>query len=778
MQKFRIFFISPRAKLALVALILALVTSGFILSKPPLLEDTNFSRTVFDRNGKLLRLTLSQDEKYRLFIPLSHISPSLRDAVLLQEDQYFYSHIGMNPVSLARAFWQSYIAGGRKVGASTITMQLARLKYRINSRTIPGKLWQIARALQLEVHYSKDELLEAYLNLAPYGYNIEGAGAASFIYFRKKPSDLTLPEAITLAVIPQNPTKRRPEPKNPTKPLLLEARNILYQRWLERYPGSSNQKIFFTLPLVTYGIRDLPFSAPHLVHHLLRKHPTYKQIYATIELETQTLLEGILQKYVEDQQAIGINNASAILVDTTTMQVITSIGSANFHDPSIHGQVDGTRASRSPGSTLKPFIYALALDQGIIHPLSILGDAPTNFGSYSPDNFDKDFRGPISAHDALRFSRNIPAIKLASQLHTPTLYEFFKQAGIQKLHPKDDYGLSLVLGSAGITPYELATLYAMLANDGILRPLILELTTKDPVTEKRLLGAEASFMTLDILKDTPQPHTSASALNVYWKTGTSNGFHDAWTAGIFGRYALVVWTGNFNGASNPALVGIRSAAPLFFALVDAIHEQKPQHDILQVKADKLHLRKIDVCATTGDFSLEDCPAIATTWFIPGISPIHSHDVYRKVLVNLKTGKQACRFETDTTEYRTFEVWPSDIQNALKKAGIHKHPLPDLEEYCNTGLTNGTGKKPSITSPQRTIGYHVQMNASIDEAIPLNATSDSGAKTLHWFINQRYIGKSLPGEALLWHPKPGHFQIQVVDDNGRSDTTNIAVSLGQ
>lgn len=753
----------------------------FLAWKPPLLNHVSFSHAVFDRNGALLRLTLSRDEKYRLFVPLQDISPSLRDAVLLHEDQYFYSHTGFNPISLSRAFVQSYFTRGRKIGASTITMQLARIKNGIPSHRVIGKLLQIARALQLELHYSKDELLEAYLNLVPYGYNIEGVGAASFIYLQKKPNELTLPESITLAVIPQNPTKRRPERNNPSKPVLIEARNRLFQRWLADHPESADQKPFFTLPLATYGIENLPFKAPHLVINLLSKYKASEQIRSTINLDRQAMLEEILRKYVEDNREVGINNASAMLIDTQTMEVRASIGSADFFNKPISGQVDGTRAKRSPGSALKPFIYALAFDQGLIHPLSMLSDAPTHFGSYSPDNFDKDFRGPIPARDALRLSRNIPAMKLAAELHSPDLYTFFNQAGITGLRSKNNYGLSLVLGSAEFTMRELAELYAMIANNGVKRSLVFRVGDVKENKEneaQQLLSAEASFMTLDALRDTQRPHTSSSGHNVYWKTGTSNGYHDAWTAGIFGHYVLIVWVGNFNGKNNPAFVGVRSAAPLFFQMVDAVNAIEPQKEWIAIKSTQLNLRKLDVCATTGDLSSEGCPAQASTWFIPGVSPIHRHDVYRKILVNTTTGKRACHFEAGVTEYRMFEVWPSDLRQTLQKAGINKFALPPREQNCASAYAETSGQAPIITSPQASVEYHARLQDTGSEAVLLNATSDGEVQTLHWFIDDRYFGKSQPGEGLQWYPQPGRHRVRVIDDQGRSANTNMLVSLVQ
>ena len=647
----------------------------FLACKPPILDNIGYSRVVFDRHGQLLRLTLSADQKYRLFTPLKDISPQLREAVLLREDKYFYAHIGINPVSLIRAFLHTYIIGGRKIGASTISMQLARMAYGINSRHVTGKLLQILRALQLEAHYSKDELLEAYLNRASYGYNIEGVGAASTIYFHVSPQNLTLPEAMTLAVIPQSPTRRRPDRNSPVKPLLIEARNRLFNRWIETHPADSLQKPFFALPLACYGIADLPCELPQLTHELLSKYRHRAQITASVDLDTQQLLTGILRKYVDDRRESGIRNASALLVDTQTMNVMACIGSADFMNRSISGRVDGTKAKRSPGSTLKPFIYALALDQGLIHPLSILGDVPVNFGSYAPDNFDRDFRGLISARDALRLSRNIPAIRIASKLHAPDLYDFLKKAGIAGLRDKSSYGLSLVLGGAEVTERELAELYAMLANDGVLRPLVFQLTEAESISGKPLLSPEASFITLEMLADKPRAYTSAHDPIVYWKTGTSNGFHDAWTAGIFGQYALVVWIGNFNGMNNPALIGGRVAAPLFFAMVDAVNEKESNRELIAKRPQQHHLRlrKVDVCATTGDLLAENCPVHDSTWFIPGVSPIHNHNVYRKILVDLRTGERACYYQAGITATAPSKFGRAICCRRCKKQEFKKNP---------------------------------------------------------------------------------------------------------
>lgn len=744
----------------------------FLLQKPVLLADVDYSRAVFDRNGKLLQLTLTRDEQYRLFTPLAQISPQLCQAVLLHEDQHFYNHPGINPVALVRAFAATYLGGARRMGASTITMQLARLTAHLNSRSIHGKLVQMLYALRLELHYSKDELLEAYLNRAPYGGNIEGVGAASLVYYRTQPIALSLPQALTLAVIPQSPARRQPEAARPDKPALIAARNRLFARWQAEYPVSETQALFFKLPLVSSSRRDLPRLAPHLTRDLLQ-HYSAPQISATIESGLQRRLETLLQDYVRDKRDLGINNASALLINTRSMAVLASIGSADFSNPAINGQVDGTRAKRSPGSALKPFIYALAFDQGLVHPQSILADTPTGFGSYQPDNFERDFRGPISAFDALRFSRNIPAIKLAAQLRQPSYYTFLQRAGISKLRRESDYGLSLVLGGAEVTAREMAGLYAMLANGGVQRPLRFQTTVAEPEARQQLLSPEASFMALDILSHSPHPLRSEDDGTIAWKTGTSNGLHDAWTAGVFGDYALVVWVGNFSGKSNPALVGVRSAAPLFFAIADALRDGAVRYPAIATRAKGLNVRQVPVCATTGALDTAGCNSIAQSWFIPGISPMRGASIMRPLLINLQTGKQACHFVPGITVYRNVEVWPSDLQQVMRLAGLMKPPVPPLEPGCTRAEEGGTA--PVILSPLAHITYQARPNGA-GEAVLLKASADGAVQSLHWFINNRYFGQSRPEDSLSWNPTPGHYALRVVDDAGHSASIEIAVTL--
>ncbi|MEA3092524.1 MAG: penicillin-binding protein, partial [Caballeronia sp.] len=423
------------------ALLVASVLAGCRLWPHPSLQGWKPSSTaVYDDHGRLLRLTLASDDRFRLWMPLKDMSPQLADAVLLHEDRWYRWHPGFNPYGLARGAWVTYVRRGNPQGGSTITMQLARSLWQLNTRTPWGKLKQVGRAIQLELFYSKQQILEAYLNDAPYGRNVEGAGAASIAYFGKSVGALSLPEALTLAVIPQDPARRLPSvptrwgagAESVINPQLTASRNGLYVRWLTGHPQDAAVKPLFVLPLNIRPLSRLPFEAPHAVEQVLAAQRIDggnrdSRVRTTLDLDLQRILERQIARYVARNGGIGIRNASAMLVDTRDMGVKALVGSADYFNHSIQGQVNGTLARRSPGSALKPFIYALGFDQGVLHPQTVLRDVPTSFGPYTPENFDGHFLGPITATDALNRSRNIPAVWVASQLHQPNLYQFLQQ---------------------------------------------------------------------------------------------------------------------------------------------------------------------------------------------------------------------------------------------------------------------------------------------------------------------------------------------------------------
>jgi penicillin-binding protein 1C len=747
---------------------------------PPLSLGLPLSSAYYDRHGALMRITLANDERYRLWTPLEQVSPLAVRGLLLHEDRWFYYNPGFNPVSLARGFWRSYIAGGKMQGGSTISMQLARMRWHLNTRTPGGKLQQVLRAVQLELSYSKHDILEAYLNYAPYGRNIESVGAASLIYFGKAPRDLTLPEALTLAVLPQSPSYRLEPKTGVLGAALTQARHRLFQRWQQAYATDGSQRALFQLPLALRQPEQMPYIAPHFIEQLRQQTQQLvrrdTRVDTTLDAGLQLLVERQVNAFIARNRSRGIHNAAALLVDSRDMGVRALVGSADYYNRQIQGQVNGTNAKRSPGSTLKPFIYALGMEQGVLHPMTILKDVPSSFGAYAPENFDRRFLGPVTATDALNFSRNIPAVYVASQLRQPSFYQFLRLSGVANMASENHYGLALVLGGGEVTAQELAKLYALLANRGELRPLrMLRGDARPPPV--RLLSEEASFITLDMLRQHRRPGDTlaarASSLPVYWKTGTSWGFRDAWSVGIFGPYVLVVWEGNFDSSGNNALVGAAAAAPLFFNIIDSLNAsypalREPRHPWPK------RLRRVDICLASGDLPTPWCRQKGKTWFIPGKSPIKVDSVYRPVVLDIQSGEVACPpYDPAQTRTEVLEFWPSDLANVFAQAGLPKR-APPVNRCKDNGIAVG-GNAPRITSPLKNTTYTLRQSQQGRDKIAFNAVTDADSKTLYWFVDDIYLGSSASKRAIDWRPvNNGQYRIRAVDDRGRADSRLVTI----
>lgn len=784
--------------LALTLCLLAGICAIVFCPSVSLQTGATFSTVVTASDGRMLRITLATDDRYRVPVSGDDIHPFIKDTTLLYEDRYFYDHPGFNPAALLRAAWHSYVKRTRPMGASTITMQLARMRFGLNTRTIKGKLWQIARAVQIERHYTKEEILNAYLNAAPYGGNIEGIGAASLIYFDKPVSELNLAQASALAVIPQNPVVRNPT-TNAGFAQMQKAQRRLAQQLVARQSYSPAQITVLDYPVQVRSPRQLPFLAPHFVNAVLADNPQKRGgLNTSLEFDIQTQLEQILTRYVQRRHHSGISNASALLLDYTTMQVVGSVGSADFFNTAIDGQVNGTRAPRSPGSTLKPFVYGIAMDQGLIHPMSMLKDAPRRFGAYTPENFDRGFMGPITARDALVYSRNVPAIELLSAVGLDTFHHFLQQAGVKNMQPAEHYGLAMVLGGNEVTMEELVELYAMMANGGDYQRLRYLSGSKGTVVEHpvpsdgslnntankhqgavKLMSKEASFLVLDMLGKNPRPdsltlHNGVNSAPVAWKTGTSYAYRDAWAVGVFDRYVLAVWVGNFDGSANPALIGRQAAAPLFFNIADVLTPASSGLPSFARVSSQHNLRKVDVCSGTGDLAGRHCPASEKSWFIPGKSPIKVSDVHRAIRINRRTGLRACTFDSENTYEAVYEFWPSDLKRLMRQAGIALRSPPGFDQGCELDISAHTGSPPLITSPAPALTYFAKPLQPQNNILPLVATTDSDADTLHWFVNNTYLGKVEHDRPLYWRPKPGTFDVLVVDDLGRSHSNRLTV----
>lgn len=754
-------------------------------NKSDILDGIEFSRTYLDKNNELLQVFLTKDEKYRIYKPVYQYPDEFLELLLLQEDKYFYTHKGINVGSIFRAFWETYVKKSRRIGASTITMQVAKLKYKLYTKNISGKINQILKALYLEMCYSKEEILNAYLNLAPCGGNIEGFESASRYYFSKTINQLNLSENTMLCVLPQNPIKRAPtESRTPSE--LIQARKVLFSKWVLNHPEDSDYEVFMDMQMSVEC--RFPDEARHFTEMLNgrmqesnseKKSKIIKPVKTTIDVNLQRKCEDLLKSYIKQNEAFGVKNGAILLVDWTNMNVEVNIGSADYYNEDINGFVNATTSKRSPGSALKPFIYALALEQGKIHYRTMLKDTPQNFSEYSPDNYGSIFKGPVQAWFALSDSRNIPAIYLNRQIRDRNLYDFLVESGVSDMKPTGHYGLSIVLGTCEVTMLEIAKMYGTLKNKGIQYDL--NFTPFIGNREgKRLLTEESSFIVLKMLEENAPPYRNVPKevenIPIPYKTGTSIGFKDAWSVGFFDRYMIVVWIGNFNGQGNNSFIGRKMAAPLLFDIAYSILCDIPQKDLLPQKPHPEGCTQIPVCSVSGAIPNEDCPETELSWFIPGVSPIEKCRIHRKINIDTRTGYRTDETEEENQYVKSVvrEFWPSDLQSLFEQAGLPRILPPEYPpEQVKLDYSN-KGYPPEIVSPLAHTKYVFRGNDTSRNKIILSATADADTTELMWFYDSKFIGRSKPNEIIEWAVSTGEYELMVTDQKGRADSIHVSV----
>ena len=526
----------------------------------PIEQARQVSTTVVDRNGKLLRAFAMADGRWRLPVNAKRdVDPGYLKLLLAYEDKRFYSHAGVDPLAMGRAMLQLTTRGHIVSGGSTITMQLARLMEPRRERSVYAKLRQMVRAVELERKLSKDEILDLYLALAPFGGNLEGIRAASIAYFGKEPKRLSLAEAALLVALPQSPETRRLD-RHPD--VAHAARDRVLERMVADGVVSREDTVQAKAVTVPKLRKPMPILAPHSSDAAVATVKDQPVIRTTLDLNLQKVLEALAR---DRALAQGQNISVAIIaVDNESGDVLARVGSSDYFDERRAGQVDMTRAVRSPGSTLKPFIYGLAFEDGFVHPESLIDDRPIRFGSYAPENFDMTFQGTVPVRKALQLSLNVPAIALLDRVGSSRLSSRLKQAGTNLVLPKDEApGLAMGLGGVGVTLQDLAQLYAGLARLGSTKPLREIMNAKDDREAMRLMDQAAAWQVGNVLIGTPPPENGAHN-RIAFKTGTSYGYRDAWSVGFDGKMTIGVWVGRPDGAPVPGLVGRTAAAPILF----------------------------------------------------------------------------------------------------------------------------------------------------------------------------------------------------------------------
>lgn len=527
---------------------------------PPLPETLPVSAEVLDRDGALLRAFATKDGYWRLQTSLDQVDKNFIDMLVVYEDKRFWDHEGIDPLALGRAAMQ--LASNRRIvsGGSTFSMQLARLIEPRESRSVGSKLKQMLRALQIEQRLTKRQILERYLTLAPYGGNLEGVRAASLAYFGKEPRRLTVSEAALLVALPQLPERRRPD-KNPA--IARAARDRVLNRVVSAGLISEREARRAALDDVSGLRRPLPAFAAHTANTLLRKAEAGAPLKLTLRKSVQEGLEAVAR---EAAGRLGPKlSVAMVLADSRTGDILGSVGSASFFDSSRAGWIDMTRIVRSPGSTLKPFIYGLAFEQGMVAQETMIEDSPADFSGYRPKNFDMGYQGDVSIRQALQLSLNVPAIRILDAVGPARLTARFRQAGVSPVLPLNQPpGLAIGLGGVGTSLRDLVQLYTGLANGGKVHPL-RDGTEAVPVAGNAttILDEQANWQITDILAGV-RPPEGAPRRGIAYKTGTSYGYRDAWAIGFDGRYVLGVWVGRADASAVPGLSGYVSAAPILF----------------------------------------------------------------------------------------------------------------------------------------------------------------------------------------------------------------------
>jgi penicillin-binding protein 1C len=733
----------------------------------PLPQQKEFSKQILAKDSTLLTAYLTADDKWRLKTEARDVSPELVKAIIEKEDNWFNWHLGINPLSLIRALYKNVTSGEIQSGASTITMQLARM-LEPKERTYLNKIAEMFRALQLEIKYSKEEILELYLSHLPFGGNIEGVTSASFIYFNRPPGKLSLAQSIMLAVIPNDPNSLRLDRSGEE---IVKRRNF----WINKF---KTDKIFPSKDLkdaldepIEKNRFAIPVIAPHFSYYT-KENSDGDILNTTLDLKIQQTAENILLHNVRKVFYKGITNGSVLVIDNNSSSVVAYCGSADFYDEGSFGQVNGITAIRSPGSTLKAALYASAFDNGNLTPQTKFADIPTDFHGYQPENYDLKFYGNISADFALVNSLNIPAVKLLEKVGLNNFVNLLERSGFNQIQKKKaKLGLSLILGGCGTNLFELTRLFTAFANKGKLYPIsfILNEEKKEGI---QIFSESSSYLIAKILSginrsDIADLSNYTKLPKFAWKTGTSYGKRDAWAIGFNPNYTIGVWMGNFNGIGSPNLSGAEVAVPLLFDLFSAIDYDS------NVKwfdfPEGLYER--DVCSESGLLPTQYCKNLIKDYAIVDGSHNEKCNIHKPVYVNLNESIHYCTGCLPVSGYKkvVYQVYMPELTVWLSQNQHDIQMPPEHNPDCNSKFAQ---EGPKILSPAEDYEYLLEENSG--QEILLLAASDSRVQTHYWYINDRFYMKCKPGERVFLSPKEKDLKITCLDDKGRDKSIKINV----
>ena len=740
----------------------------------------DLARVVLADDGTPLWRFADAEGVWRYPVSAEQVSPLYLQALLTYEDRWFYQHPGVNPLALARAAWLN-LHGGRVVsGGSTLSMQVARL-LDPHDRTLGGKSRQLWRTLQLEWHLSKAQILELYLNRAPFGGTLQGVAAASWAYLGKSPQHLTPAEAALLAVLPQAPSRLRPD-RHPQR--AQRARDKVLQRlaeyqvWPEQQIREAREEPLLLAP------RQEPALAPLLARRLNSANSP-PLIRTTLDASLQRRLEDLLLSW---RARLPERTSAAILVvEAQSMAVRAYLGSIDIADERRYGHVDMIHALRSPGSTLKPFLYGMALDDGLIHSESLLQDVPRRYGDYRPGNFSMGFSGPVSAGAALALSLNLPAVQLLEAYGPKRFAAQMRMGGMPLiLPPLAEPNLSLILGGAGSRLEDLVGGYAALARAG--HSARIRLQPDDPLLERRLLSPGAAWIIRRILSGQARPDRDPHAELVQrpllaWKTGTSYGFRDAWSVGVGPRYVIGVWIGRPDGTPVPGQFGLASAAPLMLQVHDLLSNRDSQRGITApVEQVPSSVGVAAICWPLGQpLSRQDpnCRRQRFAWTLDGTTPPTLQAADQPLGLGLRetvwVNAQGLRVDASCAgaTARNIALWPAPLEPWLNRAERRAAVLPTVDRSCPPQVP---ASAPPLSIVGVRAGDNLRRPATSSEPMQLNVSALGGGGQRWWFLNGQPVGETRgQGSLLVQFEQRGHIELSALDESGETARVEFQVS---
>ena len=754
--------------------ILLLVISLFIADTLAPLNLTKLNdgvTVVSDNKGRPLRAFANQDGIWRYRVSVDNVSPYYLQALFTYEDRHFYNHPGVNPFAMMRAVGQAIYHGKAVSGGSTITMQVARLLHP-NKRTIIGKATQMLRALQLEWHFSKTQILEMYLNIAPFGGPIEGIQAASYVYFDKPASELTQNEAALLAVLPQSPSRYRPD-RYPER--ALQARNKLLDRMVtyQQWPSE-----------IVTTLKEDPiyadyFSHPNIAPLLSRRLKSSLSRKANTP-DITTFIDGDIQEQLEHQVKDYLHrlppksSAAVLVMDGLNGEVKAYLGSGDFNDNERLGHVDMIKAIRSPGSTLKPFVYGDAIEQGLIHDQSLLHDTPIIKGDYRPHNFSGGYSGPVSTSDALLRSLNIPVLQVLNYGASEALTARLNNAGLSLRWPQyASANQALVLGGVGIKLESLVTAYSAFINQG--QAITPRYQKTDGIKQQFLLSPASAWITQNILRQQQQPGRISEQLSSHqnqslgWKTGTSYGNRDAWVVGFSGRYIIGVWIGRADAIPLPNNTGSEHALPLFL--------QVSHHfDDNFIPLRPTNVNRYSICWPSGkrvmDTAKSNCLVQKAAWLIDGHSPSTLPNLSPSLgsRLNIKFYQEPNGTRSNVlcasknAVLASIDLWPDALNRWHDKSKQNQYRMPKLNANCARESAMHSPLQISSIKPE---SHFIKTRK---KSLHLPLTTNQSSEDITWFLNGELINNKFE----LTIDLRGSYQLIALSKNGQLDKVNFFI----